>query len=38
MHARKIAYSLDLTQYDGIVTVSGDGVVVEVQIISHFKF
>ncbi|KAJ4789513.1 Sphingosine kinase 1 [Rhynchospora pubera] len=30
MHAKEIAYSLDLSKYDGIACVSGDGVVVEV--------
>ncbi|KAJ4782600.1 Sphingosine kinase 1 [Rhynchospora pubera] len=30
MHAREIAHSLDLSKYDGIACVSGDGVVVEV--------
>ncbi|KAJ3686929.1 hypothetical protein LUZ61_016093 [Rhynchospora tenuis] len=30
MHAREIAYSLDLTKYDGIACFSGDGVVVEI--------
>ncbi|XP_078148932.1 sphingosine kinase 2-like isoform X2 [Carex rostrata] len=30
LHAREIAYSLDFTNYDGIVTVSGDGVLAEV--------
>ncbi|KAK9681792.1 hypothetical protein RND81_10G028200 [Saponaria officinalis] len=30
LHAKEIASELDLTKYDGIVCVSGDGVVVEV--------
>ncbi|XP_010905064.1 sphingosine kinase 1 isoform X1 [Elaeis guineensis] len=30
LHAQEIAYSLDLLKYDGIVCVSGDGVLVEV--------
>ncbi|KAF3332973.1 sphingosine kinase 1-like isoform X1 [Carex littledalei] len=30
LHAREIAYSLDFTKYDGLVTVSGDGVLAEV--------
>ncbi|XP_038883381.1 sphingosine kinase 1 isoform X1 [Benincasa hispida] len=29
-HAEEVAYSLDLTKYDGIVCVSGDGILVEV--------
>jgi hypothetical protein len=29
-HARQVASSLDLARYDGIVCVSGDGVLVEV--------
>jgi len=29
-HAREVASSLDLGKYDGIVCVSGDGVLVEV--------
>lgn len=30
LHAQEIAHSLDLRKYDGIVSVSGDGVLVEV--------
>lgn len=30
LHAKEIAYSLDLTKYDGLVCVSGDGILVEV--------
>ncbi|KAH9617978.1 hypothetical protein KSS87_004107 [Heliosperma pusillum] len=30
LHAKEIAFELDLTMYDGIVCVSGDGVLVEV--------
>ncbi|XP_020571975.1 sphingosine kinase 1-like isoform X2 [Phalaenopsis equestris] len=30
LHAKEIAYKLDLLKYDGIVCVSGDGVLVEV--------
>jgi sphingosine kinase len=30
LHAQEIAHSLDLRKYDGIVCVSGDGVLVEV--------
>ncbi|KAJ1291437.1 hypothetical protein BS78_02G315500 [Paspalum vaginatum] len=30
LHAQEIAYSLDLRKYDGIICVSGDGVLVEV--------
>ncbi|KAF6163272.1 hypothetical protein GIB67_025136 [Kingdonia uniflora] len=30
LHAKEIAHSLDLSSYDGIVCVSGDGVLVEV--------
>ncbi|KAG0539677.1 hypothetical protein BDA96_03G342300 [Sorghum bicolor] len=29
-HAREVVYSLDLAEYDGVVCVSGDGVLVEV--------
>ncbi|KAG7033898.1 Sphingosine kinase 1, partial [Cucurbita argyrosperma subsp. argyrosperma] len=29
-HAEEVAYSLDITEYDGIVCVSGDGILVEV--------
>ncbi|XP_022142216.1 sphingosine kinase 1 isoform X2 [Momordica charantia] len=29
-HAEEVAYSLDLTKYDGIICVSGDGILVEV--------
>ncbi|KAG1368192.1 hypothetical protein COCNU_14G006600 [Cocos nucifera] len=36
LHAQEIAYSLDLLKYDGIVCVSGDGVLVE-RFISSFK-
>ncbi|XP_048490327.1 sphingosine kinase 1 isoform X2 [Beta vulgaris subsp. vulgaris] len=30
LHAKELAYGLDLTKYDGVVCVSGDGVLVEV--------
>jgi sphingosine kinase len=30
-HAKDLAKSLDLSQFDGIVCVSGDGVLVEVK-------
>ncbi|OVA13886.1 Diacylglycerol kinase [Macleaya cordata] len=30
LHAKEISHSLDLTKYDGIVCVSGDGILVEV--------
>lgn len=30
LHAQEIAYSVDLLKYDGIVCVSGDGILVEV--------
>ncbi|KAE9591773.1 hypothetical protein Lal_00038997 [Lupinus albus] len=30
LHAKEIAHSLDITKYDGIVCVSGDGILVEV--------
>lgn len=30
LHAQEIAYSLDISKYDGIVCVSGDGVLAEV--------
>lgn len=30
LHAKELAYGLDLTKYDGIVCVSGDGLLVEV--------
>ncbi|XP_077243292.1 sphingosine kinase 1-like [Tasmannia lanceolata] len=30
LHAKEIAHSLDLSKYDGIVCVSGDGILVEV--------
>ena len=30
LHAQEIAHSLDLRKYDGIICVSGDGVLVEV--------
>ncbi|KAL2932047.1 Sphingosine kinase 1 [Bienertia sinuspersici] len=29
-HAKELAYGLDLTKYDGVVCVSGDGILVEV--------
>ena len=30
LHAKEVASSLDLSKYDGIVCVSGDGILVEV--------
>ncbi|RDX65566.1 Sphingosine kinase 1, partial [Mucuna pruriens] len=30
LHAKEVAHSLDITKYDGIVCVSGDGILVEV--------
>ncbi|KAJ7968468.1 sphingosine kinase 1 [Quillaja saponaria] len=30
LHAKEVAYALDLSKYDGIVCVSGDGILVEV--------
>ncbi|XP_021726347.1 sphingosine kinase 1-like isoform X1 [Chenopodium quinoa] len=30
LHAKELAYGLDLTKYDGVVCVSGDGILVEV--------
>lgn len=30
LHAKEVANSLDLSKYDGIVCVSGDGILVEV--------
>jgi diacylglycerol kinase family enzyme len=30
LHAKEVANSLDLSKYDGIVCVSGDGLLVEV--------
>lgn len=29
LHAKEVAQALDLTKYDGIVCVSGDGILVE---------
>lgn len=33
LHAKEVARSLDITKYDGIVCVSGDGILVEVSFI-----
>jgi len=30
LHAKEVSRSLDLTKYDGIICVSGDGILVEV--------
>uniref|UniRef100_A0A803LPM9 DAGKc domain-containing protein n=1 Tax=Chenopodium quinoa TaxID=63459 RepID=A0A803LPM9_CHEQI len=30
LHAKELAYGLDLTEYDGVICVSGDGILVEV--------
>ena len=30
LHAKELAQGLDLTKYDGVVCVSGDGILVEV--------
>jgi diacylglycerol kinase family enzyme len=35
LHAQEIAHSLDLQKYDGIICVSGDGILVEVSKIIH---
>lgn len=32
MHAKEVARSIDLSDYDGIVCVSGDGILVEVSL------
>lgn len=34
LHAKEVARSLDITKYDGIVCVSGDGILVEVSFIA----
>lgn len=34
LHAKEVAHSLDITKYDGIVCVSGDGILVEVSFIA----
>lgn len=31
LHAKKVVHGLDLSKYDGIVCVSGDGILVEVR-------
>ena len=38
LHAQEIAHSLDLRKYDGIICVSGDGVMVEVSKEPHFPY
>ena len=38
LHAQEIAHSLDLRKYDGIICVSGDGVMVEVSKEQHFLY
>lgn len=38
LHAQEIAHSLDLRKYDGIICVSGDGVLVEVSKEQHFPY
>jgi hypothetical protein len=38
LHAQEIARSLDLRKYDGIICVSGDGVMVEVSKEPHFSY
>ena len=35
LHAQEIAQSLDVRKYDGIVCVSGDGILVEVSKMNH---
>lgn len=35
LHAQEIAQSLDVRKYDGIVCVSGDGILVEVSKMYH---
>lgn len=36
LHAKEVACSLDIKKYDGIVCVSGDGILVEVSFIAIF--
>jgi len=38
LHAQEIAHSLDLRKYDGIICVSGDGVMVEVSKEQRFPY
>lgn len=38
LHAKEVAQALDLTKYDGIVCVSGDGILVEVSLLCLLLF